>query len=172
VEYITAPLSIQPPLGVFHLPPNCARNLGLSCRCPLKISWSNLSGPEVARAESSPFWTNNQFYAGFMKTALSRDERFRRLARQPELIAAPGGLCATESKPTVQVRRARLCASRAVAQESAPGTALPKIIQLAAAQKVRGREGRLSENHPCFLLLRGNCARGLALFYGWTNTIL
>lgn len=43
---------------------------------------------EVARAESSRFWTNNQLYAGLMKTALTKDERFRRLAREPELIAA------------------------------------------------------------------------------------
>jgi short-subunit dehydrogenase len=43
---------------------------------------------EVARAGSSPFWTNDEFYAEFMKSALSKDERFRRLARQPELIAA------------------------------------------------------------------------------------
>lgn len=43
---------------------------------------------EVARTESAPFWNNDQFYSEFMKTASSKDERFRRLAKQPELIAA------------------------------------------------------------------------------------
>jgi short-subunit dehydrogenase len=43
---------------------------------------------ETARAVSSPFWNNDQLYSEFMKTASQKDERFRRLAKQPELIAA------------------------------------------------------------------------------------
>jgi Short-chain dehydrogenases of various substrate specificities len=43
---------------------------------------------EVARTESSPFLNNDGFYSELMKTASSKDERFRRLAMQPELIAA------------------------------------------------------------------------------------
>jgi NAD(P)-dependent dehydrogenase (short-subunit alcohol dehydrogenase family) len=42
----------------------------------------------VARTESAPFWNNDRFYSELMKTASSKDERFRRLAKEPELFAA------------------------------------------------------------------------------------
>jgi len=43
---------------------------------------------EVARTESAPFLNKDGFYSELMKTASRKDERFRRLAKHPELIAA------------------------------------------------------------------------------------
>jgi NAD(P)-dependent dehydrogenase (short-subunit alcohol dehydrogenase family) len=42
---------------------------------------------DVAHRESSGFSNGNDLYAEFVEAAASRDERFRRLASQPELIA-------------------------------------------------------------------------------------
>jgi short-subunit dehydrogenase len=54
---------------------------------------------EIARTVSSPLWNNDQFYSGFMKTASMKDERFRRLAKQPELIAVLVGSVLRNPKP-------------------------------------------------------------------------